>query len=162
MRFIVTYRNIGRIHEENGFFHETRFACLTLLQLPFLPTATYRYREGSKDPVEKLPLSGRSIARAYLTTWSFVLALAVLFVGPRMMLANATFVSDKWQLVGLLLGVELVGLGLGFAGMTALFWMGRSNRWSTGGRIVRWLSSSFALFLVEMVVAAFGVRGLFA
>ena len=147
-------RNLGRIHEGDGVFHETVFACVTLLQLPLVPVMSVRRRGPLDTTGERIPLSGASIARAYLTTWTFPLALFCLFAGPRMAVASA-------GLVGVLATI-LLGFSLGFAGMTTAFWLGRSERWSTGGRVLRWLSASFALFLFEAVVLALGVKGLFA
>jgi hypothetical protein len=154
MVFFFGKRNCGRIHEGNGVFHETVFAVITFLALPFIPLMTVR-RHGPLDTTgERIPLSGRSIARAYLTTWSFPLAFFVLFAGPHMMVGSGGLFG--------VLAMELLGFSLGFAGMTAAFWMGKSERWSTAGRVLRWLSASFALFLLEVVIAVFGVKDLFA
>ena len=145
-------RNCGRIHEGNGAFHETVFACVTFLSLPLVPIVSVR-RHGALDTTgERIPLSGASIARAYLTSWGFLLAFFLLFAGPRMAAAADNLPA--------LLAVILLGFSLGFASMTAAFWLGRSDRWSTAGRVARWLSASFALFLVELVICAFGVKGL--
>ena len=145
-------RNCGRIHEANGVFHETLFACVTFLQLPLFPIMSVR-RHGPLDTTgERIPMSGASIARAYLTTWTFPLALFCLFAGPRMAAASGGLAA--------LAAVILLGFSLGFAGITAAFWLGRSDRRATAKRILGWLSASFALFVLELVILAFGVKGL--
>jgi hypothetical protein len=147
-------RKCGRIHERLGVHHETLFACITLLQLPIVPIMTVRHRGMLDTTGERIPLSTASITRAYLTSWTFPLAFVCLFILPRVAVAQLGLVG--------VLAVELLGFAFGFLGITAAFWLGRSDRWSTAGRVVRWLSASFALFLLEVVIAAFGVKGLFA